>query len=83
MRRSAGRVAARPRPLPLHLVESLLEAGVAQGTFGRERDVRLSALALFGMTNWSYQWYTPGGEYSYHRVADELLDIFLHGVRPR
>lgn len=28
-----------------HLVESLIEAGAAQGTFGKDRGVRLSALA--------------------------------------
>ena len=64
------------------LAESLIEAGVAQGTFGKGRDVHCPLTSPGRMTDRSYQWYTPGGEPGYHRVADELLDIFLHGSGP-
>jgi AcrR family transcriptional regulator len=61
------------------LVESLIEEGVRRGVFRKTR-TRLTTLALFGITNWSYQWYRPGGELGSAEVADHLLDLFLHGV---
>lgn len=61
------------------LVESLIEDGIKRGIFRKTR-VRLTALALFGITNWSYQWYRAGGALDHTAVADQLLDIFLHGV---
>src|SRR5690606_23618626 len=41
-------------------VEAVLAQGVASGVF-RPVDVRLTTLALFGMCNWSYQWYRQDG----------------------
>ncbi|MGW4589323.1 TetR/AcrR family transcriptional regulator [Amycolatopsis thermoflava] len=73
----------RKRDRYQHLVETLIEDGVQRGLFRKDLNVRLTVLTLFGMTNWSYQWYTPGGEYGYHRLADELLKTFLLGVEPR
>ncbi|PRX50452.1 TetR family transcriptional regulator [Prauserella shujinwangii] len=75
--------ARKKRDRYLRLVEMLIEDGVDKGMFRPDLDVRLTALSLFGMTNWSYQWYIPGGKLSYHRVADELLGIFFRGVEPR
>lgn len=64
------------------LVESLIQQGIRQGVFRKVR-TRAATLALFGITNWSYQWYKPGGKQSYLEVADELLDIYLKGLEPR
>lgn len=61
------------------IVESLIEDGVRRGVF-RNTPVRLTTLALFGITNWSYQWYKPGGELTHLEMADQLLDIFLKGI---
>ncbi|ASR37391.1 hypothetical protein BAY61_22990 [Prauserella marina] len=69
----------RSRDRYLWLVESLITAGIRQGLF-RNVPVRTATLAFFGMTNWSYQWYRPGGELGYLEVADQLLDLYLHGV---
>lgn len=74
--------AIRSRDRYLWLVESLIQDGIRRGTFRKIR-VRSAALALFGITNWTYQWYKPGGELDYHTVADELLDIYLQGLEPR
>jgi TetR/AcrR family transcriptional regulator, cholesterol catabolism regulator len=63
----------------LQLVETLIQEGVAQGIF-RPVNVRLKTMALFGMTNWSYQWYRPDGLFTYREVAEEVVDTFLNGV---
>lgn len=64
------------------LVEALIQEGIRRGQF-RKVNVRTAALALFGITNWTYQWYKPTGQLSYLEVADELLSIYLKGVEPR
>jgi TetR/AcrR family transcriptional regulator, cholesterol catabolism regulator len=41
----------------------------------RERETRLSTLALFGMMNWIYTWYRPGGEAEPPAAASMPADI--------
>lgn len=61
------------------LVESLIQQGIREGKF-RKVNARLATLSLFGITNWSYQWYDPRGELSYDQMADALLDMYLRGI---
>jgi TetR/AcrR family transcriptional regulator, cholesterol catabolism regulator len=71
--------AERKRDRYQRLVESMIADGIRRGVF-RDVPVRMSALALLGITNWSCQSYQPGGEFDPRRVANELLDLFLRGV---
>jgi AcrR family transcriptional regulator len=43
-------------------------------------DPTLAAYALFGMMNWIYTWYRPGGRVSIDELADRFSDLFLHGL---
>lgn len=61
-----------------HLVD-ILEAGVAAGEF-RDIDVRLVAWAVLGMSNWTYQWFTPTGVYSARQVAQHFYSIVTRGI---
>lgn len=61
-------------------VENIIAAGVKQGDF-REVDPTLTALALFGMCNWAYQWYQKGGERSSREIAEFFASLFLDGIR--
>jgi len=63
-------------------VEAVLAQGVASGVF-RPVDVRLTTLALFGMCNWSYQWYRQDGRLPAQKIADEFVDLLLNGIGPR
>jgi TetR/AcrR family transcriptional regulator, cholesterol catabolism regulator len=63
----------------LELVEHLIAEGIRIGSF-RDVNIRLTALSLFGMTNWTYQWYRPGGTFGHQAVAEHILDLFLRGV---
>jgi AcrR family transcriptional regulator len=42
-------------------------------------DAKVAAYALFGMINWIYTWYQPGGAISPDRLADQLAELFLTG----
>ena len=64
--------------------EALVEAAVADGMRTgalRALDPRTTTLALFGMCNWAYRWYSPGGRLGPDEVADQLFTVFLDGVR--
>lgn len=40
-------------------------------------DVRMVVLAILGMTNWTYQWYRPGGPYTADEIAEKFAGFAL------
>jgi TetR/AcrR family transcriptional regulator, cholesterol catabolism regulator len=48
---------------------------------GLEYSSRIAVLSLFGMMNWIYTWYNPRVDGSAPKLARELGDIFLRGIR--
>ena len=64
------------------LVEQTVRRGIQSGVF-RDADARTQTFALFGMCNWSYQWYRSGGRYHHREVADQLFETFVGGLRAR
>jgi AcrR family transcriptional regulator len=61
------------------LVQGIVEDGIAQGYF-RAVDPRLASLALFGMANWSHQWYSPKGRHRPRQLAEQFYDFFVQGI---
>jgi AcrR family transcriptional regulator len=41
---------------------------------------RLAVLSLFGMMNWIYTWHNPRIDADAHALAQQIGDIFLHGI---
>ncbi len=62
------------------LLLSLLDAARPEGTSSIDR--RVAAFALFGMMNWIYTWYDPEGSVAPDRLADQMAELFLHGIVP-
>jgi len=56
----------------------LLDA-LLQDIPGRHGDPHIAAYALFGMMNWIYTWYHPGGPTAPAALAEELASLFLDG----
>ena len=46
----------------------------------RRLNVRVAALALFGMMNWVYTWYNPNRDPSLGGLIEQVLRIFFFGV---
>ena len=46
----------------------------------RKVNVRVAALALFGMMNWIYTWYNPSRDPSLRGLIEQMLRIFFFGV---
>jgi AcrR family transcriptional regulator len=64
------------------LVEAEIVRAIDAGDI-REVDSRLTALAMFGMCNWSYQWYRSDGSRTSAEIADFFWDLLFEGLRPR
>lgn len=64
------------------MVEQILRDGVAAGDLAAV-DVRLTALAMFGMCNWAYQWFRVDGALRPRALADHLCDTLLDGIATR
>ncbi|MFR9805296.1 TetR/AcrR family transcriptional regulator [Pseudonocardia sp. RS010] len=61
------------------LVDQVIRRGVLAGEF-RDVDVRLLRFALFGMCNWSYQWFSPAGQYTHEQVAEIFYNLLTEGI---
>lgn len=61
------------------LLTSLLEWGQAVGEI-RGQDARVTALAVFGMCNWAYQWYDPAGPLRPQELAERFADLLFVGM---
>lgn len=77
-RRSQTRI-AKKRDEYYEYVRHVLERGVDAGELVVE-DSSLTAKVFFGMCNWGYQWYRPGGEMTPDEVARQVWRIFMAGV---
>jgi AcrR family transcriptional regulator len=60
-------------------VEGILRRGVETGHF-REVDVRLTALAILGMCNWSYQWLRDTGPLDGRQIALLYWSVLVQGL---
>jgi hypothetical protein len=45
-------------------------------------ELRASAMALFGMLTWMYQWHRPQRDLPAEALTDHLAEIFLDGFLP-
>ena len=63
------------------IVVNILEEGQKDGSLRSDLAHDLSALALFGMVNWTHRWYKPGSRHPPKKIAATLSAIFLSGYR--
>ncbi|MBL7959335.1 TetR family transcriptional regulator [bacterium] len=47
------------------------------------QEIKISALSLFGMMNWTYTWFNPekhkNQSLSIQKISDQMVSLFLHG----
>lgn len=63
-------------------VRRLISEGKEQGVIDPSIDVKVISMALFGMINWTYQWYRPDGGASPEHIAEQIAEFTLRGIRP-
>lgn len=70
---------ARERSTYQGMVEDVIQTGMEEGVY-RETQVRLTALAVFGMCNWAYQWYRVDGPLRPDEIAEFFFDLLMRGL---
>jgi TetR/AcrR family transcriptional regulator, cholesterol catabolism regulator len=63
--------------LAREIFDSIASEGLAPGVHPR-----IAVLSLFGMMNWTYQWYKPGVDPDAAELTAAIVGLFLHGVLP-
>ena len=63
-------------------VEAIIREGIEAGHL-RDVDSRLTALAIFGMCNWAYQWFRVDGPLAPREIAEFFASILIKGLAPR
>jgi AcrR family transcriptional regulator len=61
------------------IVIEIIGRGVGSGAFMKV-DSRLSALQIFGMCNWAWTWFEPGGARSATEIADQYCRSLIGGL---
>lgn len=60
-------------------VRRTIERGNESGEFNVTNPT-LASMAFFGMCNWGYQWYRPGGSRSASEIGEYVCSMFLSGA---
>ncbi len=61
------------------IIDEILQQGFDEGTI-RPLPLRLTRLAITGMTNWAYTWFDPNGSLRVEEIAKGFVDLLRHGV---
>lgn len=61
------------------LLARILEEGIAAGEF-RAVNVPVTTLAILGMCNWLYEWYSPDGAFQPREIAALFSELVLDGL---
>jgi AcrR family transcriptional regulator len=62
------------------MVRAAVHEGIASGQF-RDVDAETATLAIFGMCNWTYQWWRPEAGEDPARAALRMWDLVMRGLQ--
>jgi TetR/AcrR family transcriptional regulator, cholesterol catabolism regulator len=57
-------------------------AGQKSGELSKDFEPSVVVHSIFGMLNWMFRWFRPGGRMPASEVADEFAAIVIDGLRP-
>ena len=61
-------------------VRELIEEAQSQGDLDAKLDPKLGAFTLFGMMNWVYHWYRPGGAWTPEVIGNQIATMAIDGL---
>ena len=61
-------------------IEHVLQRGKEEEEFRRDISPAMTAFAILGVTNWSYQWFNPAGEVPPEQLSEIYTKLILHGI---
>lgn len=64
------------------ILHTIIVDGQRDGSFRLDLDAKIVTLGIFGMCNWSYQWFRPAGRYSAPEIAATFAAMIIDGLAP-
>ena len=64
-------------------IEEIIRDGAEMGEFRKQLRPDMTALAVLGITNWTYQWFNASGELAADELAEIYSSIVLDGINAR
>lgn len=64
-------------------IEEVIRQGAETGEFRKQLRPDMTALAVLGITNWTYQWFNSSGELAADELAEIYSSIVLEGINTR
>ena len=64
------------------VILGVIKKAMAEGTINKA-DPRLTAMCIFSIGNWAYQWYRPNKDPAPEELADQCWTIFRRGLAAR
>jgi len=58
----------------------IFREGVEDGVFRKDMPLRIVLNAIFGMCNWTHQWYNPDGLFSPAEIGETFAKIALESI---
>jgi TetR/AcrR family transcriptional regulator, cholesterol catabolism regulator len=65
------------------MMRTVIEEGMRAGEFRPDLDVPLAARLVLSAGNWTYSWYSPGGDLSPTQIAEMYADMLVKGFESR
>lgn len=64
-------------------IEETIRRGMETGEFRKQLRADITALAVLGITNWTYQWFNTSGELKAEELTEIFSSIVLDGINDR
>ncbi len=64
-----------------NMLDEIVQQGIEEGVFRETVNRRIARRMIFGtMDETVTAWVLPGGKYDLHALADDVVDVLLHGL---
>lgn len=62
------------------MLYDIIKDGMKTRQFRSDINPKILTFLIFGMLNWFYQWYRPGGPRSLENIYDDVIRLVSHGI---
>jgi AcrR family transcriptional regulator len=63
------------------IMENTIKQGIEAGEFRSDLNHKIVAKAIFGMSDWLYQWYNPKGELPPEEIGEIFWNLVFNGLK--
>lgn len=61
-------------------IEAVIQNGISEGEFKKDLRADMIAFGVLGVTNYSYNWFTPDGDVTPNELATIFSEMIINGI---